>query len=102
LFHGGYVGLGIYAVLLVGVSWLMLRNALRRLDTYAIAALFVFIMWMVDTVGLVPSAYSGYQWFAWGVIGFCLRYRQDEPLRVAAISPTAASAPRFANLIGVA
>jgi O-antigen ligase len=104
LFHGGYVGLGIYIVLLLGVAWLILRYALRRIDTYVIAALFVFIMWMVDTVGLVPSAYSGYQWFAWGVIGFCLRYRQDEPLRAADVSPAVASAPapRFANLVGAA
>jgi hypothetical protein len=33
---------------------------------------------MVDTVGLVPSAYSGYQWFVWGLIGLGLRVRQDE------------------------
>ena len=101
LFHGGWVGLVIYIALLFSIGWSIGRLMWKRLDVWAIAALFVFIMWIVDTIGLVPSAYSGYQWFVWGVIGFCLRHRQDEVLAPQAATH-AAAAPRFPNLLGAA
>jgi O-antigen ligase len=99
LFHGGFVGLTIYISLLSAVGLSIGRLLWMRRDIWAIAPLFVFIMWIVDTIGLVPSAYSGYQWFVWGIIGFCLRHRQDEKLR---IYGTAEVIPkRFPNLVGV-
>jgi hypothetical protein len=100
LFHGGLVGLCVYVLLLFSIGWAIVRSLWERRDIWAIAPLFVFIMWIVDTIGLVPSAYSGYQWFVWGIIGFCLRHRQDEALRVHnAIAP---QVPRqFPNLVGV-
>lgn len=99
LFHGGLIGLCIYAALLCSVGWAIGRSLWERCDIFAIAPLFVFIMWIVDTIGLVPSAYSGYQWFVWGVIGFCLRHRQDEKQPVpAAIEGTRPA--RFPNLMG--
>jgi O-antigen ligase len=101
LFHGGYLGLCIYVALLCAVGWAIGRLLWHRLDVWGIAALFMFIMWMVDTIGLVPSVYSGYQWLVWGVIGFCLRYRGDEKLRSQREIAPAAS-PRFANLLGAA
>ncbi len=100
LFSGGLVGLGIYILLLVTVGWSIARQLVRRADIWAIGALFVFLLWMVDTVGLVPSAYSAYQWFVWGVIGFCLRYRQDERLHVQEPVEEAPARRRFANLLG--
>jgi O-antigen ligase len=101
LFHGGYLGLSIYVALLCTVGWTIGRLLWQRLDIWAIAALFMFIMWMVDTIGLVPSVYSGYQWLVWGIIGFCLRYRADDRLRSQREIAPAASA-RFANLLGAA
>jgi O-antigen ligase len=100
LFHGGWIGLGIYVALLCAVGWAIARLLLQRLDIWAITALFAFVMWIVDTIGLVPSVYSGYQWFAWGIIGFCLRHRQDEKLRTRAEIVPAAPSRRFDNLVG--
>jgi hypothetical protein len=101
LFHGGLLGLCIYITLLCSVGWAIGRSLWERCDIWAIAPLFVYIMWIVDTIGLVPSAYSGYQWFVWGIIGFSLRHRQDQKLRVH--TEIAAVAPRrFPNLMGVA
>jgi O-antigen ligase len=103
LFHGGWIALGIYVALLCAVGWRIGRLLWERLDVWAIAALFVFIMWIVDTIGLVPSVYSGYQWFVWGIVGFCLRHRQDEKLRVHEEKKMVPASPkRFANLMGVA
>jgi len=99
MFHGGFFGLALYVVLLCSVGWTIGRLLWQRCDIWSISALFVFIMWMVDSIGLVPSVYSGYQWFVWGVMGFCLRYRQDEGLRIHDEIATIPS-PRFANLLG--
>jgi hypothetical protein len=99
LFHGGLFGLFIYLVLLGAVGWSIARAFWQKCDIWAIAPLFVFIMWIVDTIGLVPSAYSGYQWFVWGIIGFCLRHRRDERRR-AHVEIAPAAPVRFPNLVG--
>ncbi len=78
LFHGGIVGLFIYVTLLASVGRQILLNLWRRIDPLSVGALMVLLSWMVDTIGLVPSAYSGYQWFVWGIIGLSLRMRAEE------------------------
>ncbi len=102
LFHGGYVGLAIYICLLCAVGWAIGRLLWERLDIWAVAALFMFIMWMVDSIGLVISVFSGYQWVVWGIVGFCLRYRQDEKSRAHYELVPAGEPKRFANLMGAA
>jgi hypothetical protein len=99
LFHGGLAGLAIYLTLLCAVGWAIMSLVFKKADIWAIAALFAFIMWIVDTMGLVPSAYSGYQWFVWGTIGFCLRRRRDPQFDAEDVAVPARS-PRFANLLG--
>lgn len=99
MFHGGLVGLTIYICLLLSVGVAIARMTLRKRDAWAMMALFAFIMWMVDTMGLVPSAYSGYQWFVWGMIGYALRHRQDEKFHVESVRQTVAHR-RFDNLLG--
>lgn len=78
LYHGGVVGLTLYVALLLTLLARITRDLWVRADPWSVAALLVMIMWLIDTIGLVPSAYSGYQWFAWGVVGLCLRRRADE------------------------
>lgn len=78
LFHAGIVGLALYLILLTTVGFVLIRNVWGRADPLAVAGLMLYMAWMVDTVGLVPSAYSGYQWFVWGLIGLSMRIRQDE------------------------
>lgn len=75
LFHGGVVGLLIYLVLLGTIGFRILTNLRRKADSLTIAALMALTSWLVDTIGLVPSSYSGYQWFIWGIIGLSLRRR---------------------------
>ena len=99
LFHGGILGLIIYVTLLFSVGTMITRMVLQKRDVWAMAALFAFIMWMVDTMGLVPSAYSGYQWFVWGIIGYSLRHRQDEKYYRQETRRAVAPA-RFENLLG--
>jgi hypothetical protein len=102
LFHGGIVGLAIYSLLLIAAAWLIARAlVVRRRDVFSVAALLVFIMWIIDTIGLVPSAYSGYQWFVWGIIGFGLRVEKGEKA-LASDNGAAYANKRFQNLMGIA
>ena len=72
----------------------------RKSDVIAIAALFVFVMYIVDTVGLVVSAFSGYQWFVWGIIGYWFRrYRNDGTATECSV-PSPGNSARFPNLLG--
>jgi hypothetical protein len=80
LFHGGLVGLAIYLSLLIVVGIRIGRNLLAKTDELAVAALMVYLMWMIDAVGLVPSAYPAEQWLIWGTIGLSFRTRADEAL----------------------
>jgi len=85
LFHGGIVGLAIYLSLLIVIGIRIGRNLFAKADEMAVAALMVYLMWLIDAVGLVPSAYPSEQWLVWGLIGMSLRMRADaarqEPVR---------------------
>ena len=81
LFHGGIVGLVIYLSLLIVIGVRIGRNLLAKADEMAVAALMVYLMWLIDAVGLVPSAYPAEQWLVWGLIGMSLRMRADAASR---------------------
>lgn len=80
LFHGGIVGLAIYLSLLTVIGVRIGRNLFAKADELAVAALMVYLMWLIDAVGLVPSAYPAEQWLIWGVIGLSFRMRTDTAL----------------------
>lgn len=77
LFHGGIVGLMIYVSLLIVIGVRIGQNLLVKADELSVAALMVYLMWLIDAIGLVPSAYPSEQWFIWGLIGMSLRMRVD-------------------------
>jgi len=78
LFHGGLLGLVLYLSLLCAMGFRIASNLRNKIDPMSIAALMLFLMWLVDTIGLVPSSYPGYQWFVWGMIGLSFRLREEE------------------------
>jgi O-antigen ligase len=80
LFSGGYVGLALYLYFLGVVGWNLVRIYLTSRHILGTLALMAFIMWMIDSIGLVPSLYSGYQWFVWGIISLCMRYDSDQKI----------------------
>jgi len=79
LFHGGIVGLCIYVMLLTMIGFTALRNVLSDPSPLNAGALMLFVMWVIDTIGVVPSAYPGYQWFVMGFIG--LAFAQERLAR---------------------
>ena len=48
-------------------------NYLRDNSPLNVMALMIFAMWIIDTIGLHPSLYPGYQWYVWGIIGLAIR-----------------------------
>jgi len=73
LFYGGYVGLFIYIALLWSIGFKVLKLNLREKSPINLMAAMIFSGWMIDTIGVVPSLYPGYQWYAWGVIGLAIK-----------------------------
>jgi hypothetical protein len=76
LFHGGIVGLALYLAVLGGAIVRVLANLRSGARPLDVAAFMVLCLWLVDSIGLVPSAYPGYQWFVWGFVGLALRMRE--------------------------
>ena len=89
LLHGGIVGASLYVALLAAVGMRIVGNLRRDRSVLNLAAAMAFVMWLIDSIGLVPSAYPPYQWFVWGVIGLAIR-RDAELGRV----PTEIAQPR--------
>ncbi|MEE9556814.1 MAG: hypothetical protein V3V76_06100, partial [Candidatus Adiutricales bacterium] len=73
LISGGILSLVAYILLLVMIGWKILRNLAQNFSRLNMAALMIFLMWLVDTIGLVPSMYPSYQWYVWGFIGLAFR-----------------------------
>lgn len=73
LISGGILSLVAYILLLVMIGWKIFRNLAQNFSRLNMAALMIFLMWLVDTIGLVPSLYPGYQWYVWGFIGLAFR-----------------------------
>ncbi len=80
LMSGGVIGLFIYVVLLGSIAMAILRNYRRGPSPLNVMAIMIFVMWLVDTVGLHPSLYPSYQWYVWGFIGLSLRGLDWEPV----------------------
>lgn len=77
LYHGGVVGLVIYVTLLGTIGANVIKSVMERAEPLRVAALMLYLMYLIDTIGLVPSAYPGYQWLVWGLVGLSLRRRQE-------------------------
>lgn len=73
----GIIGLLLYLVLL---SWALLKgwqNYLKDPSPLNIMALMLLCMWGIDSIGLTPGAYPGYQIFVWGFVGLAFRGLED-------------------------
>lgn len=73
LFYGGFIGLAIYVVLLWKIGIRVVKLNLRRTSPINLMAAMIFCGWIIDTIGVVPSLYPGYQWYAWGLIGLAIK-----------------------------
>lgn len=73
LITGGVVGLLIYIVLLTLIGMKVYGNYRREKSPLNVMALMIFAMWMIDTIGLVPTQFPAYQWYVWGIIGLSFK-----------------------------
>lgn len=79
LFYGGVVGLVIYVLLLWMIGVRVFKLYMRETTPINLMAVMIFGGWLIDTIGVVPSLYPGYQWYAWGLIGLAIKGLDFEP-----------------------
>ncbi|MEW5802937.1 MAG: hypothetical protein AB1847_12630 [bacterium] len=84
LFGTGVIGLLIYLILLGATGIKILGKFRGEINPLIIMALMLYMMWWIDALGLVPGAYTSYQWYAWGFIGLALREVKGFPVAVKA------------------
>ena len=97
----GLVGLILYISLLVSIGIRVVRNYMRERNPLNIMAVMLFAMWLVDSIGLVPSFYPNYQWLVWGMIGLSFKGVQFETTPESAkhlVQPAKKTVPRFIHL----
>lgn len=73
LLSGGIIGLFIYIILLIAIGIKLIDNYLQERSALNVMAVMLFIMWIIDCIGLVPSLYPAYQWYVWGFIGLAFK-----------------------------
>ncbi len=73
LVHHGVLGLLIYIILLMSMFYILFKSFYVYKSIYSALGLMALMMWLIDAIGLVPSAYPGYQWFIMGVLGIAIR-----------------------------
>jgi hypothetical protein len=76
--HSGIAGLLIYITLLLVIGFTLIKQLVKEIDSLAVLALIMYLVYLIDTIGLVPSSYSHFQWLAWGLIGLSIRVRTNK------------------------
>jgi hypothetical protein len=69
LIASGVIGLMGYIFVMMIIGWMLLSRLRLQCTPINIIALMLFLMWLVDCMGLHPGLYVSYQWFIWGMIG---------------------------------
>jgi hypothetical protein len=73
----GVLGLLIYLVLLGSMAVRTINRCLKNNTPLNTLAVMLVFMWLIDSIGLVPGAYTGYQIFVWGFVGLALHGVMD-------------------------
>ena len=69
----GVFGLTVYVSLLAIIGWKLCQKVLSQRTPLAVIGVMIFAGWLVDSMGLVPTMYPAYQWYALGFFGLTLR-----------------------------
>lgn len=78
LFANGLLGLGLYLVFLMIVFVLLCSSYVVCRSFEFALALTLFMVFFVDSIGLVPTLYPAYNWMVWGIISYCLSFVATE------------------------
>jgi O-antigen ligase len=73
LYSNGVLGLTAYLLLLTTIGFKCTRNVLRNTNALNLVGFMLFLTWLIDSIGVSPSMYPGYQWYVLGFIGLSLR-----------------------------
>jgi len=72
LISSGVIGLMAYLLLLASTGLMVTRRMLESRSPLTIMAVMIYVGYVLDTIGLAPGLYTGYQWYAWGYMGLAI------------------------------
>lgn len=82
LIASGFIGLMIYIVILFTLGRSVLRSFIEHRDIISIAAIVVFIAFIIDSVGLTMTLQPGYCWVTFGIMSISInRYELLQNVR---------------------
>ncbi len=81
LVASGYVGLGLYVVLLIQLGLAVWKCHRIKSDGLSMGAMMAFAAFLIECLGLVPLLYPGYCWQTFGLISLVLHSPDHNPKR---------------------
>ncbi len=72
LISSGIIGLMAYLLLLGSTGLMVTLKMLQNRSPLTIVAFMIYTGYVIDTIGLAPGLYTGYQWYAWGFMGLAI------------------------------
>lgn len=79
LFSNGLLGLFLYLVFLLYIFVLLCLNYFKKRTFEVALAITLFFVFILDSIGLVPTLYPAYNWMVWGIISYFISdmYKED-------------------------
>lgn len=64
----GFIGLFIYSMLFLVISFKLFFSYIRERSDMAFLAIMVWVQYFVEVMGQTPSGFSNYQWYVFGIV----------------------------------
>ncbi|MBL7960943.1 hypothetical protein JNL27_11965 [bacterium] len=75
LVSNGFVGLGLYGVILLSLLYYLLTSYLSHRDILSIFSIILFGAFIIDSVGLTMTLQPAYCWFSFGIMSLSINRR---------------------------
>ncbi len=72
LISNGYIGIFLYTLFILSIMLKVFKSYLQYKDGIALGAVLLLISFLIDSIGLTPSIYTGYSWIVFGVISLSI------------------------------
>lgn len=68
----GYIGFLLYSIFIFRIAFKVIISYKKHKDGLAFGAILLLVSFLIDSIGLTPSIYTGYSWIVFGVISLSI------------------------------